>query len=871
MIQETGNDGEKIRSDPPAERTTDTAVELDDDASEDDYEPPLSNIKLRPKSNKQNSSKSSGKKSRKSTRQSVDFEATPTMVNLVVEPEEAPPAAKKINHPFRTVVTATVRVDKVKDTLSNFIDKLTKTITFLRTQVDDTIAIVPKSKDDDYDHIIDKPSFPRVVFKLNQRYFNIETKGAFTDATKTQTGRTIKLSLVLGSTVEIDHQLLEEIRYDIQEMQVNFWYKPHQEVDTVSRLVFLGAPNNANKVEVAEIITSTLKPLEKHLVDTDPTVYPPDVFSKPWPKFAIVSEQPTGQPFTKPEIGADGKPVLKAFTPPPTERRSFHLMCHRNDYVRLATLVTVAKAKNMWLKVFGMCYPVEAPDQSYSKQQCQEYLKMVDVNESAQLSYGTFRISGLTDPSRQATLRRSIGEPITVSVRQIMRMITTPRRIVDGKVIPGEQVWLCVLLSDNGAYTGYYAGPNKRHQAFASTFAKCPAAQIYFFLCRHGILQQDVDKFIRNNFSMAQLRLVSQAKYNRKTGLATVPVQPGEENILDAARLDNSLVDLTKLTKRDFEDDEDDTEEYKGPQKKDLDCYNFDSTQSVTTIRHGAEKIKIPSSGKSMKSVAFGESVCSIGTQDTMDDDEEDDNAAALALDPITKLRNEEMQFDLSFMEDSGTTQDKESGVLKEDEDDSMQEGEGSSYPSVTEQSGTMQILETQRRSAATDAALAAATVGLDLSSVHSEADNAELSFAIVLAGDGRSFQEMYDILDSLIQESLQLDDTKREKLQESNTHVPTNIRTLLSAEAKANEESELELASKIRNWLSQAEDEEAEEAGEQRYSEREYDTEGSVLPRPEDFGNEEPQGCGASAHAMHTDASQSADFSTARLGAGTE
>ena len=547
-------------------------------------------------------------------------------------------------------------------------------------------------------------------------------------------------------------------------------------------------------------------------------------------------------------------------------------MCHCNDYVRLATLVTVAKAKNMWLKVFGMCYPVEAPDQSYSKQQCREYLKMVDVNESAQLSYGTFRISGLTDPSKQSTLRRSIGEPITVSVRQIMRMITTPRRIVAGKVIPGEQVWLCALLSDNGAYTGYYAGPNKRHQAFASTFAKCPAAQIYFFLCRHGILQQDVDKFIRNNFSMAQPRLVSQAKYNRKTGLATVPVQPGEENILDAARLDNSLVDLTKLTKRDFEEDKEDTEEYKGPQKQDLECYNFDSIQSVTTIRHGADTLKIPSSGKSMKSVAFEESVCSIGTQETTDDDdEEDDNAAALALDPITKLRNEEMQFDLSFMEDSGSNQNKEAGRLYMDDDGSKMEEDEADVSSVhneAEDPETKDILETQRKRAATDAALAAATVGLDLSSVASEQDNTELSFAIVLASDRCSFQEMYDILDSLIEETLQSDDTKREILQESNTHVPTNIRVLMSEEAKANEESELDLALKIRNWLSQAEN---EEAGEECYREREYDTEGSVLPRPEDFGDEEPQGCGASANAMHKDASQSADISTAWLGAGTE
>ncbi len=159
----------------------------------------------------------------------------------------------------------------------------------------------------------------------------------------------------------------------------------------------------------------------------------------------------------------------------------------------------------MWLKEFGMCYLVEDLDSSYSKTQCNDYMLMVDVHESAQVSYGTFRISGLKDPGVPSTLRREAGEPITISVRQIMRMITTPREIVNGKVVPGQPVWLCVLLSDNGSYTGYYAGANSKHQKFASAFAKCPAAQIRYFLIRHGIVQLDVNKFIRNNFSMAQV------------------------------------------------------------------------------------------------------------------------------------------------------------------------------------------------------------------------------------------------------------------------------------------------------------------------------------------------------------------------------
>ncbi len=97
----------------------------------------------------------------------------------------------KINHPHKTVLSTTVRVDKVKDALSNFIGKMVDTLSFLHTHVDATIAILLKSVEFDNEHIFDKPSFLTVVFCLNQRYFNIETCGTFTDALKTQKGRTV--------------------------------------------------------------------------------------------------------------------------------------------------------------------------------------------------------------------------------------------------------------------------------------------------------------------------------------------------------------------------------------------------------------------------------------------------------------------------------------------------------------------------------------------------------------------------------------------------------------------------------------------------------------------------------------------------------
>ena len=193
-------------------------------------------------------------------------------------------------------------------------------LAFLRAHVDPTIAILPKSPDFDNEHLVDKPSFPTVVYTLNQRYFNIETRSAFADTLKTQSGRTVRLSLILGSSVPITHQLLDEVRHDTSKLGVTFWYKPHQEVDTMTRLVFLGAPNNANKEEAKEIIDKVLCPLEQHLLATDPKTYPSEVFGLPWPNFAVVSEQPTGQPYVPPETGKDGKQVHKLYVPPPAKR-----------------------------------------------------------------------------------------------------------------------------------------------------------------------------------------------------------------------------------------------------------------------------------------------------------------------------------------------------------------------------------------------------------------------------------------------------------------------------------------------------------------------------------------------------------------------
>jgi hypothetical protein len=188
----TSSEGAKAisgkKADPP---TTPTPVLTDFDTSDNsDMETELPTVKVFPKSSKSTKSATSVKR-KSAKRLSVGFSPPDPKHVQLVEPEDVPPTPR-VDHPYKTVLTATVRIKKVKDALSHFITKMTDTLAFLRTHVDPTMAILPKSADFNNEHIVDKLSFPTVVFLLNQRYFNVETKGAFMDTLRSHNGRTVK-------------------------------------------------------------------------------------------------------------------------------------------------------------------------------------------------------------------------------------------------------------------------------------------------------------------------------------------------------------------------------------------------------------------------------------------------------------------------------------------------------------------------------------------------------------------------------------------------------------------------------------------------------------------------------------------------------
>jgi hypothetical protein len=127
----------------------------------------------------------------------------------------------------------------------------------------------------------------------------------------------VQISVVLGT--DNDPEDVIKARPDINKYGVGLVIKPHQDVDTNSRIILLGAPNSISKKEALMIITTILCSAEDDMKRNDPD-YDRDLFNETFPEFAIICAQPQGLPF----VPSDDK---KGYTPQLSQRRALHIMC----------------------------------------------------------------------------------------------------------------------------------------------------------------------------------------------------------------------------------------------------------------------------------------------------------------------------------------------------------------------------------------------------------------------------------------------------------------------------------------------------------------------------------------------------------------
>jgi hypothetical protein len=139
------------------------------------------------------------------------------------------------------VVAFSVRVDKGKDTQAAFGKKVIAALTFLQTHINKHAAFFAINRLDSGRPLIkEKADLPGFQVILHM-YFTIPSERAF-DNVNQDGGRTIRGSAMMGFSLD-PQKCLDEAAGDLRHMGCAIYFKQCQEVNTVARLLLLGAPN----------------------------------------------------------------------------------------------------------------------------------------------------------------------------------------------------------------------------------------------------------------------------------------------------------------------------------------------------------------------------------------------------------------------------------------------------------------------------------------------------------------------------------------------------------------------------------------------------------------------------------------------------
>ena len=176
-------------------------------------------------------------------------------------------------------------------------------------------------------------------------------------------------------------------------MECAIYFKQCQEVNTVARLLLLGAPNTIEEEVIRRTINEELQQIEQRLIsdnNAEQYKFPQRRISK-WLKYAVVREYPAGMPWE----GAEEK-KQKQGTNYACLAFIFHV--HKPDYAPTATLLKFAKERKVWHKHWGnTAFTVEIPNKRSSQAEKTRYIQMVQTHGSVQLSMGVALLEGLID------------------------------------------------------------------------------------------------------------------------------------------------------------------------------------------------------------------------------------------------------------------------------------------------------------------------------------------------------------------------------------------------------------------------------------------------------------------------------------------
>jgi hypothetical protein len=369
-----------------------------------------------------------------------------TYASVAAKDAPSTPETPTIHHKHKTVFEISVKINPNTEHVNlELRNQLLQTLSFIREWIDPDAAFLPKRSTTSLKPIVDKPSFPAVTYLLVSSYFHFASPSWFT-ATK-ERNKMVRLSAIMG--LNVDPTEIELAKADINGFGVILTIKPHQDVETSSKLIFLGAPYAMSKHYAKQMMIKVFTAVEVE-IKKDPDHEQQEMFVGDLPDFAVTITQPQN---TYVEQAKGEKYVL-----PAKERRAIHIMCASRNYDRFYTLTMMAKGMDMWRPVFGLCYPTTTPDVNSEDNASTRYHRMVECHQLAQMCQDSFAISGLLRLDESYTLNKDDGSTATVSARKILSLIELfePERDAFCKV------FICAIQKDDKKFHAYYPGGRLR-------------------------------------------------------------------------------------------------------------------------------------------------------------------------------------------------------------------------------------------------------------------------------------------------------------------------------------------------------------------------------------------------------------------------
>ncbi len=203
-------------------------------------------------------------------------------------------------------------------------------------------------------------------------------------------GKVIKGSAIMGFSIN-PKNCLDDAAEDLRTMGCSLFYKKCQEVDTVSKLILLGAPNSIEEEVIKDTLDKVLSELECTLLQTDSEYKLTKDQRQNWINYVVNREFLPGMPWEDAEEKKKKQGGNNA-------RLAYVLQVYRPDYNRISKLYHMAKQRKLWANHWGnTAFTVEIPENDSQQGKKVHYIQMVKTHGLVQLSLGAASINGVID------------------------------------------------------------------------------------------------------------------------------------------------------------------------------------------------------------------------------------------------------------------------------------------------------------------------------------------------------------------------------------------------------------------------------------------------------------------------------------------